>query len=34
MQERIPGFVSEVEHYKQTPGQVREYIRRLDIRPT
>lgn len=34
MQERIPGFVSEVEHYKQTPEQVREYIRRLDIRLT
>lgn len=33
MQERIPGFVSEMEHYKQTPGQVREYIRNLDIRP-
>lgn len=33
MQERIPGFVSEVEHYKQTPAQVRGYIRRLDIRP-
>lgn len=31
MQERIPGFVSETEHYKQTPDQVREYIRRLDI---
>jgi hypothetical protein len=33
MQERIPGFVSETEHYKQTPGQVREYIHNLDIRP-
>ncbi len=34
MQERIPGFVSETEHYKQTPEQVREYIRKLDIRLT
>lgn len=34
MQERTPIFVSEVEHYKQTPGQVKEYISRLDIRLT
>lgn len=34
MQERIPGFVSETEHYKQTPEQVRKYIRHLDIRLT
>lgn len=34
MQERIPVFVSETEHYKQTPEQVKEYIRQLDIRLT
>lgn len=34
MQERIPGFVSETEHYKQTPEQVREYIRRMNIHLT
>lgn len=34
MQERIPAFVSETEHYKQTPEQVKEYIRQLDIRLT
>ena len=34
MQERTPIFVSEVEHYKQTPGQVKEYISRLGIRLT
>lgn len=34
MQERIPLFVSETERYKQTPEQVREYIRNLDIRMT
>ena len=34
MQERIPVFVSETEHYKQTPEQVKDYIRSLDIRPT
>lgn len=33
MQDRIPAFVSETEHYKQTPEQVRQYIRNLDIRP-
>ncbi len=32
MPERVPFFVSETEHYKQTPAQVREYIERLDIR--
>lgn len=31
MQERVPTFVSEVEHYKQTPEQVREYVDRLGI---
>lgn len=31
MQDRIPTFVSETEHYKQTPKQVRQYI---DIRLT
>ena len=34
MPERVPVFVSEVEHYKQTPGQVREYVDRLDIQLT
>ena len=34
MQDRIPRFVSEAEHYKRTPEQVREYIGRLDIRLT
>lgn len=31
MQKRVPTFVSEVEHYKQTPEQVREYVDRLGI---
>ena len=31
---RVPGFVSEVEHYKQTKEQVIEYIDRLGIRLT
>ena len=31
MQERIPMFVSETERYKQTPEQVKEYIRNLNI---
>lgn len=31
MQDRIPTFVSETEHYKQTPEQVRRYIHNLDI---
>ena len=34
MPERVPGFVSEVEHYKQTKEQVIEYIDRLGIRLT
>ena len=34
MKERIPGFVSETERYKQTPEQVRRYIRDLDIQVT
>lgn len=34
MQERIPGFVSETEHYKRTKEQVKAYIDRLDIRLT
>lgn len=34
MPERVPTFVSEGEHYKQTPAMVREYIERLDIRLT
>lgn len=33
MRERIPVFVSETEHYKQTPQQVKDYIHSLDIRP-
>lgn len=33
MQERIPVFVSETEHYKQTPEQVKEYIESLGIHP-
>lgn len=32
MPDRVPVFVSEAEHYKQTKEQVREYIDRLDIR--
>lgn len=32
MPERVPAFVSEVEHYKQTKEQVKEYIGKLDIR--
>lgn len=32
MPDRVPAFVSETEHYKQTKEQVREYIERLDIR--
>ncbi len=32
MQERIPHFVAEVEHYKQTPEMVREYIDNLHIK--
>lgn len=34
MQERIPVFVSETEHYKQTKEQVKDYIDRLDIHLT
>lgn len=34
MQERIPGFVSGTEHYKQSQEQVRGYIDRLDIHLT
>lgn len=34
MQERVPTFVSEIEHYKQTPEQVRQYIESLDIEIT
>lgn len=33
MQERIPAFVSETEHYKQTKEQVKACIDRLDIHP-
>lgn len=31
MQERIPAFVSETEHYKQTREQVKAFIDKLDI---
>lgn len=34
MPERVPVFVSEVEHYKQTKEQVEEYVDRLGIRLT
>ena len=34
MQERVPTFVSEVEHYKKTPDQVRSYVESLDIEIT
>ena len=34
MPERVPLFVSETEHYKQTPEQVRAYIENLEIKPT
>ena len=32
MPDRVPAFVSETEHYKQTKEQVKEYIDRLGIR--
>lgn len=32
MPDRVPVFVSETEHYKQTKEQVEEYIKRLGIR--
>ena len=32
MPDRVPAFVSETEHYKQTAEQVREQISRMDIR--
>ena len=31
MPERVPLFVSEVEHYKRTPEQVRAYVESLEI---
>lgn len=34
MQERVPLFVSQTEHYKQTPEQVRSYVESLDIEIT
>ncbi len=34
MQERIPHFVSEVEHYKRTPEIVRDYVESLHIHLT
>ena len=33
MAERIPAFVSQTEHYKQTPQQVLDYVEALDIAP-
>lgn len=32
--ERVPMFVSQVEHYKQTPNQVKEYVNDLNIELT
>ena len=34
MPERVPLFVSETEHYKQTPEQVRHYVESLEIEIT
>ena len=34
MPDRVPVFVSEVEHYKQNQEQVKAYINQLDIRLT
>lgn len=34
MPERVPTFVSQVEHYKQTPEQVKEYVNGLEIELT
>lgn len=34
MAERVPLFVSETEHYKQTPEQVRAYVESLEIEIT
>ena len=34
MPERVPMFVSETEHYKQSPEQVRAYVECLEIEPT
>ena len=34
MPERVPLFVSETEHYKQTPEQVRAYVESLEIKQT
>ena len=34
MPERVPLFVSETEHYKQTPEQVRKYVESLEIEIT
>ena len=34
MPERVPMFVSETEHYKQTPEQVRDYVENLEIEIT
>lgn len=34
MPERVPNFVSQVEHYKQTPDKVVKYVENLDIKKT
>ena len=34
MPERVPMFVSQIEHYKLTPEMVKEYVARLDIQIT
>lgn len=34
MEDRVPHFVSEIEHYKQRPEQVRQYVESLDIEIT
>ena len=34
MPERVPIFVSQIEHYKQSPEQVRAYVESLDIELT
>lgn len=34
MEDRVPHFVSEIEHYKQRPEQVRAYVESLDIEIT
>lgn len=33
MSEYVPDFVSQKEHYKQSPDEVRSFVGRLDVRP-